>query len=124
MEEVAAVAVPGFSVTASVADRHLQVSMNGSAENLAQSVIAVLLPKLHDIARSRCLESVVVDMRTVDFMNSGCIKEFVTWLLKIEDLERAHQYRVKLVENPRHHWQQRTFQVLKSFAMDIVEIER
>ena len=124
MEEVAAIAVAGFAATAVVVDRELRVEMRGTADLPAQPHLTTLLTKVHEVAGGRRLEVVAVDMRAVEFMSSGCMKQFVTWLLGIEDLERASQYRVRLVENPRHHWQHRSFEVLRSFAPDIVEIAR
>jgi hypothetical protein len=66
---------------------------------------------------------VVVDMRTLEFMSSGCFKAFVTWIGRLEQLEVAQRYLIRLLSEKNYHWQKRSLGVLVTFAPDVVGLE-
>jgi hypothetical protein len=64
-----------------------------------------------------------VDFRELEFMNSSCFKCFVTWLGIVQDLEPTRQYKIVFASNRELHWQRRSLNALRCFAMGVVTIE-
>lgn len=92
---------------------------NGDASN--HDAFHRFMVELHDDALRLHVESVTIDMRDLFFMSSSCLKAFVTWLGKIEELESP--YRVRLVGSVHRHWQARSLPALQAFSIDIVTLE-
>jgi len=123
MDQLAVISVPGFSATATFAGDELLVRMRGNADLEVQPELASFLPEVHAAALKRAASEVTVDLREVEFMNSSCIKELVSWLQRVLDLAPDRRYRMRLQQGTQH-WQTRSLLVLKAFAGDLVDIER
>jgi|SRR6185503_5625334 len=123
MEQVASFEVSGFSAAASFGDGRLLLEMRGNADLSVQAALASFVPQVHAEALARAVSQVTVDLRAVEFMNSSCIKELVSWLQLLLETEPERRYRVRLLQGAPH-WQNRSLQVLQAFAGDLVEIER
>lgn len=123
MDQLATISLPGFSATATFGGGDLLVRMNGNADLAAQPALGDFVRAVHAGALERGAARATVDLREVEFMNSSCIKELVSWLQLLLDLEPARRYQVRLQQGA-HHWQKRSLEVLKAFASDLVEIER
>lgn len=117
------VKLPGFTATVSLVDDGLLVHMEGSADLAVQQALAAFVPQVHAAALEHGVELVIADLRAVEFMNSSCIKELVTWLQMLLDLEPERRYRIRLRHGATHHWQSRSLRVLQTFASDLVEID-
>ena len=123
MEQVVSLSVSGFSASAAFADGTLLVKLEGNGDLAAQPALAAFVPQVHGEAIARGASRVTVDLRGVEFMNSSCIKELVSWLQLLLDTETERRYRILLLQGPQH-WQNRSLQVLRAFAGDLVDIER
>ena len=66
---------------------------------------------------------VVVDMRSLDFMNSSCLKTIVTWLNNVRQRPASEQYPIRFVRDRNAYWQERSLDALKAFAPGIVTVE-
>jgi hypothetical protein len=64
----------------------------------------------------------VVDFRAFDFMNSSCFKAFVTWIGLVQELESG-QYKIRFLSDEGKHWQRRSLDALRCFAVDLIQIE-
>ena len=122
MDQLAAISVPGFSATATCRGDEVLVRMQGNADLAVQPELAAFLPEVHAGVLTRGASEVTVDLREVEFMNSSCIKELVSWLQRVLDLAPERRYRMRLQQGAQH-WQARSLLVLKAFAGDLVDIE-
>jgi hypothetical protein len=101
----------------------IQLAMTGSAETPAYDALMSLVRRLQVQARERRPSEVVVDLRGLDFMNSSCLKTFVTWLAELREADAGAQYPVRFLFDRNKHWQRRTVGALKFFAPSIVTID-
>lgn len=114
---------PGFTVTPEISDRILTLRFRGDADMSTFKVLDDYLGVVHVGALSHGVTIVVVDFLGLEFMNSSCFKCFVTWLGKVQDLPMVSRYRVVFDANRELHWQRRSLNALRSFAMDVVSVE-
>jgi hypothetical protein len=101
----------------------LTVRLFGSAEANASSALDSFLGNVHSSAIAEKIPEVVVDMRSLDFMNSSCFKTFVSWVNKIRDVPDASQYQVRFVADEKKHWQNRRLGALACFATNLIRVE-
>jgi hypothetical protein len=98
----------------------LSLAMLGSADVRAFEPLKSLFDRVHEVAVERRLSIVTIDLRALEFMSSSCIKVFVSWLLKIQELAPERQYRLEFVSARGIGWQRRTLAALSCFALDLV----
>jgi hypothetical protein len=106
-----------------VDDDKIRLAMIGSAETPAFEALTTLVRRLQEQTHRRRPTEVVVDWRELDFMNSACLKTFVTWLGQLRDADEAAQYGVRFLFDRNKHWQRRTVGALQCFAPRLVTIE-
>jgi len=97
----------------------LRLSGNGDAEVVAP--LDRTLKQLHDQLLHSGARSVVVDFTDLYFMNSSCLKAFVSWIYKVRTCGKPYQIRLQL--NPRQRWQQRGLEPLQRLAPAIVFLD-
>ena len=95
----------------------------GSAETDAKTGLDVLLRGIHETALTAKVTEVVVDLRALEFMNSSCIKAFVSWIGAIQDGPPGSQYKLRILSDSKKHWQGRSLTALACFAADLIHIE-
>ena len=118
---LAAVQQPGFSASASEAERTIVVRLSGTADGLAHPHLDRYLKALHEAACRLGTPHVDVDLRELQFINSSCLMLFVTWLTWLRDLEGGRQYRVTLSSSSKQ--QRRSFAVLANVALGLVTVQ-
>lgn len=96
----------------------VQFSGNGDME--AVTPLEYFLSQLHTELVSEKHRTVEVDLTELYFMNSSCLKQFVSWIHKVDTGNKA--YRIQFVTNPRLHWQSRSLATLKRLAPTTVTI--
>ena len=114
---------PEFSIEAAQGDRSFSLCFRGNADMASIEPLDEYLHAVHAQAGLHQVTSVIVDFRALEFMNSSCFKCFVEWLGKVQDLDASQRYRVVFDSNAEMHWQRRSLNALRSFAMDVVTIE-
>lgn len=97
----------------------LRLSGNGDGEVVAP--LDRTLKQLHDELSFSGARSVVVDLSDLYFMNSSCLKAFVSWIYKVRTSGKPYQIRMQL--NPRQRWQQRGLEPLQRLAPAIVFLD-
>jgi hypothetical protein len=107
-------------LTPSLEGSTLTVVLSGSADLAARPLVESLLKSLHDEVSTSNITVVVMDVRDLTFMNSSCIKEFLTWLRMVRELDVSRRYEVRFLSNPLHAWQKRTLQSLRATAVGVV----
>ena len=92
---------------------------NGDAE--AVPFLDEFLKKLHEELMMKRAVDVRVDLGELYFMNSSCLKAFVSWIHKVNTNGRP--YAIRLLMNARQQWQMRSLATLKRLAPNVVTIE-
>jgi hypothetical protein len=97
----------------------VKFSGNGDAEAVAP--LDRFLKLLHKNLIDDKSTEVHVDLADLYFMNSSCLKAFVSWIYKVNTAGR--QYQIHLQMNPRQPWQKRSLEPLKRLAPSVVVLE-
>lgn len=122
MLEILTIKRDDLAVAAHCDDEIIHASLRGNADHAAIELVEVLLDRIHSDARVLAVESVVFDLRQLEFMNSSCFRHFIGWIAAIQDLGPDQRYTVEFLSNPAFHWQRRTLQSLRSFATDLITV--
>lgn len=114
---------PGFDLVTAEADDGLDLRFSGTADMHAIEPLDAYLAEIHRAATARHARRVRVDFRTLEFMNSSCFKSFVSWIGHVQDAAPSQRYQIEFQSDPRLHWQRRSLNALRCFAMDLVSIQ-
>jgi len=116
------VKLAGFMAEATRSSLPIDVRMTGNADSLVLADLENFLRKLHsETCRSGAAE-VHLDVSELFFMNSSCMKLFVSWFTQLRELDPVQQYRVVVQSSPKLHWQARSFDALRYIANGLVTI--
>lgn len=97
----------------------VKFSGNGDAEAVAP--LDRFLKLLHKNLMDEQCESVAVDLGDLYFMNSSCLKAFVSWIYKVNTTGRPYQIHLQM--NPRQSWQRRSLEPLRRLAPSVVFLD-
>ena len=103
--------------------RRLLCTLRGSGDMSTKEMLDGLLGRVHEISTSLRIREVLVSLEAVEFLNSSCMKSFVTWIERARTLPEPSQYRMRFRANPNTLWQRRSLEALRCFAIDLVSIE-
>lgn len=112
-----------LGAVASVSDGVLELKLSGTADLRVSNDLPQLLGAVHDAALEHGSQRVTVDLMQLEFMNSSCIKAFVTWLARMQREPEQRQYRVVFVSNPEILWQKGSLRAFQCLAPDHVAVE-
>jgi len=98
-----------------------RVCFSGNGDGAAVPALQRFVAQLHDELVFKKAEKVEVDMGELYFMNSSCLKAFVSWIHKVDTGGRP--YSIHLLTNPRQQWQLRSLATLQRLAPQVVCIE-
>lgn len=101
--------------------RELRVALTGCADLRVQSEFAALIHSIHQEAWNMNVSMVYVNMEKLEFLNSGCFKSLCTWVRLL--VTRQATYKIRILSNPRYHWQARSLSAMHMLAPDLVSIE-
>jgi hypothetical protein len=113
-------AAEGFSVVPRVEKESISVALSGAAQLNAHLVLGPYLTALHKECLRGNVTQVRVDLTQLNFMNSSCLKHFVTWVANVKD---AGSYRIIFVTNTALRWQRACLAALRGFAPDHIDVE-
>lgn len=114
---------PGLELSSHATAAGLDVSFDGTADMHAIEELDGYLAAVHAAAIEQRAERVRVDFRRLEFMNSSCFKSFVTWIGQVQETTPRERYRIAFRSNPQMHWQRRSLNALRCFALDLITIE-
>jgi hypothetical protein len=112
-----------FAVDVQVSKPAILAVFTGNADLRALEPLEQQLRALHASAIQHRVAAVRVDLRKLEFMNSSCFKCFITWLALVQELPDEEHYRIVFMSNGQMHWQRRSLEALRCFAIDLVSIE-
>ena len=98
----------------------VRLSGNGDGEVVAP--LDRTLKQLHEELTDASARSVVVDLGELYFMNSSCLKAFVSWIYKVRTSGKPYQIRIQY--NPNQRWQQRGLEPLVRLAPAVVFLDQ
>lgn len=122
MNEVVNVAGEDFSGVTHHDNNVLTSRLKGNADYAALDALEMLLTRSHSEATRLGVKEMVVDLRSLEFMNSSCFKCFLSWITDVQELEPDRQYKVKFLSNPQLHWQKRSLHSLRCFAVELITV--
>jgi hypothetical protein len=110
-----------FSLETLVIGGRLMVRFSGSGDADAALLLDRCLKEVDEEATRLGATETVVDFQQLYFMNSSCLKSFVSWIYRLH--AGAVPLRVRFVSNARLRWQESSLSALKRLAPEIVTIE-
>lgn len=122
MISVSSISEDGFQLSVVEGSRTPLVTFTGNGDTSAIEPLGRFLTQLHEQLVASSFDLVVVDLAELYFMNSSCLKAFVSWIHKVD--VGPKQYTIRLLTNPRQHWQRRSLATLQRLAPSVVEIEQ
>lgn len=99
-----------------------RLRLGGSADGMISGELAGLLAALHARLIADHVRDVVVDIRTLEFMNAACFNALVGWLTMITELPPDERYQLQFESNTEIPWQRRSLRTLACFATDLVTV--
>jgi hypothetical protein len=112
-----------FSAGGSHDGTAIRIWLSGDANLNAAEPVARLLMSVHNEAKKLKVGSVIVDFSKLEFINSACLKRFVTWISHVRDLDPTMQYQIRLVANEKVPWQRRSMSALRCVAVRLVSLD-
>lgn len=94
---------------------------SGTGDVDAVSELKHFLEALHAELLRIHASNVDFDLNELYFMNSSCLKAFVSWIHKVNTAGRP--YTVHFITNQRLHWQAKSVSTLRRFAPGVVSLE-
>jgi hypothetical protein len=108
----------GFSLRPKLDGDRLNVKFAGTGDMDAVDAVDSYLRMVDAEAQRLKLGEVIVDMSELYFLNSSCLKAFVTW---ISSVKRWH-YRIRFLTDPNLYWQRRSLSALQRLGMGFVTV--
>ena len=121
MPSLPAIRTENFSLVFSETGGTLTLRLSGNGDGEVVTPLDRTFKQLHDELSFSGARSVVVDLGDLYFMNSSCLKAFVSWIYKVRTSGKPYQIRMQL--NPRQRWQQRGLEPLQRLAPAIVFLD-
>lgn len=110
----------GFGLRARVQGKRLLVRVSGNGDMDAIAPLKQHLESVHAAALKEKLTEVVYDFEELYFLNSSCLKAFVTWIHTVRSEGRP--YAICFLANDNQHWQRRSLDALRRLAPDVVSV--
>jgi hypothetical protein len=111
-----------FATRSRIAPQGATVALSGEADMDAIQPLGAFLGRLHEAALAAACRRVEIQMQELRFMNSSCLREFVVWISKVQQLGPDRRYTITFVTNPERPSQGWSVAALKCLAEDIVRI--
>lgn len=97
--------------------------LSGSADKSSTDAIATMFGALHEELCRRGARTVVIDMTNVDFMAAPCFRQLLAWVTKVQEMDLAQRYKLRLRGNKSLPWQTHSLAALSCFDTDVVSVE-
>jgi hypothetical protein len=118
MLTLSAIRANGFALTPLLESAVPAVKFSGNGDAEAVAPLDRFLKLLHKNLIDDESTQVQVDLADLYFMNSSCLKAFVSWIYKVNTTGRPYQIHLQM--NPRQPWQRRSLEPLKRLAPAVV----
>jgi len=95
------------------------VRFTGTADLTVKAHVDRFLCDVHAEACRLDVGSVSVDMSGLEFINSSCLKAFVTWITTVQEMAKG-RYQISFTFKPARDWQKRSVDALSRLGEDVV----
>jgi hypothetical protein len=95
----------------------------GSADTAAIEPLGALLRTIHDELIARATPEIVVDVRGLDLMSAGCLRQLLAWLARVHETALEQRYQIRIRVNPAIGWQQHSLHALSCFDTETISVE-
>ena len=112
----------GYTIEAEVRSQRLSVILSGTFDMTAAPDLQRFFNEVRAEALASTPHDLEIDVSSVYYLGSSCIKAFVTLTAALKDASKRP--RLKVITSARLDWQDRTFAVLARLAPDMVTVER
>ncbi len=79
--------------------------------------------EVHENILKNGIKSIEVDIKELNFLNSSGIKELVAWIMKLESVPAAEQYKIKFLCNKDLLWQESSISTILFLNPDMISQE-
>jgi hypothetical protein len=110
-----------FALEPTVVGKSLVVRFTGNGDMSAIKTLEGFLKQVESEMVRMELEEAVVDLRDLYFMNSSCIKAFVSWIYGVRT--GSTPYSIRFLANPHQHWQANSLRTMQRLAPALVKID-
>jgi hypothetical protein len=121
MVNLSAIRGNGFSLVPLPESPVPTVKFSGNGDAEAVTPLDRFLKLLHKNLLDEKSTEIRVDLYDLYFMNSSCLKAFVSWIYKVNTTGRPYQIHLQM--NPRQPWQRRSLEPLKRLAPAVVSLD-
>lgn len=115
------VAEPGFMLE-TLEGNKAAFKFSGNGDMTAFDALEKFLSEVHERMIANRLSTIEVDVLDLYFMNSSCLKLFVSWIHQVQEL--GVPYSITLLSSSRLYWQHRSFDTLARLAPDVVYVRK
>jgi hypothetical protein len=112
-----------FSATAAFDGKVVRAKLSGSAEMSITKELDSFVRGVHE-AVLRYKTQPLLDLSELEFMNSSCLKCFVSLIDTVQSAAPGDRYIIRFLTNPKKHWQSRSLAALAAFGPELVKIEQ
>jgi hypothetical protein len=121
--ELAPVVLEGFSFKPALAGSTIAVDLSGTGDMHAMSPLGAALKQLHTEVARLGVQTVVVNISDLYFLNSSCLKQMVTWVKQVRESPAKRRYEIRFATNINLHWQRRTLDALMALGDGVVTLQ-
>ena len=86
------------------------------------TLLRPFISRIHQEAAAAHVREVEVDIRQLDFMNSGSFKSLIYWIGLIQELPTAAQFSLRFLTSRAKRWQSTSLHALKCFGLELVHV--
>jgi hypothetical protein len=119
---IAPLSVEAFAIEPDLDDTRLLLRVTGNGDMAAAEPLDRYLKLVHKEALRVRVKEVAVNLCELYFMNSSCLKSFVTWIDTLSTVV-DRRYKIRLIGSPKLVWQRRTLDVLQRLGPSVVNLE-
>ena len=101
---------------------HLAIQGDIDMEDPSLEITPYLL-EIHGHIVQGGKKNVSLDFTELGFMNSSGIRSFVTWFMKLNELDEERMYKIKLIYDKSVTWQDSSIPVLQKLQPDNITVE-
>lgn len=113
---------PDFIAEVSYAEGAV-LRLTGSADKSSTDGLATMFGRLHDELCQRGARAVVIDMTDVDYMAAPCFRQLLAWITRVQEMDSATRYRLRLRGNKSLPWQIHSLAALSCFDTELLSVE-
>jgi hypothetical protein len=111
-----------FSLKPELREGSLVINVAGNGDMAAVEGLSLYLKQVHTVITDLSMTEVEFDFRDLYFLNSSCLKSFVTWIRSMVEGGSAAAVHVCFITNPKLYWQRRSLEALQRLAPGVVRV--